>query len=178
MEAIMFDRNAASNRNGVYSVQSDPRADGGRRQVRVTRNGVLISRRFAGVSMIITVPLAAYRGVALEVDSARDASAAEYRLSLAHADPDLEVVLCETKDGGAAAADWKYWACFLDLPRLAAENGEAWPIPGAEEKIVFPRRGNSSVAKRRPRFLARRKAGNPARTSLIFSDEREIICYE
>jgi len=87
-------------------------------------------------------------------------------------------VLCETLDSGAAAADWKYWAFYLDLPRLAAENGEAWPIPGAKEKGVYQRRRNASVVKRRPRFLARRRGGDPARADTSFAGEREIVCYE
>jgi hypothetical protein len=175
-EATMFESTLALHR-GV-AVQRDARADGGRREVRVTRSDILIARRLRGVSMMISVPVAAYRGVALAVEAAGASGAAAYRLSLAHADPELDVVLCETRDSGAAAADWKYWARFLDLPRLAAENGETWPIPGAKEKPVFARRRNGTIVKRRPRFLARRKAGNLSRAAQVFAGEREIVCYE
>jgi len=175
----MFDRHSAQERYSVGQIQQDPRADGGRRVVRVTRNGVLIERRLKGVSMTIGVPFAAYRGVALSVEPEPASGAAAYRLCLSHADPDLEVLLSETKDSSLATADWKYWSFFLDLPRLAAENGEVAPLSAATGKRFFLRRSNNvAVAKRRPRFLARRKRGEPARAAEMFSGEREIICYE
>ncbi len=174
----MFERHSAQDRNNVGQIQHDPRADGGRRTVRVTRNGVLIERRLKGVSMTIGVPFAAYQGVALAVEPEPSSGVAAYRLSLAHADPDLEVLLCETKDSGAAAADWKYWSFFLDLPRLASENGEVAPVDGTKGKGIFARRRNAAVAKRRPRFLSRRKPGEPARVAAVFRSDREIICYE
>ncbi|MFY9655024.1 MAG: DUF6101 family protein [Methylocystis sp.] len=172
----MFERQPAQDRYQPGQIQQDPRADGGRRVVRVTRNGVLIERRLKGVAMTIGVPFAAYRGVALAVEPGPSSGIAAYRLSLAHADPDLEVLLCETKNSGAAAADWKYWSFFLDLPRLASHDGEVSPLPGAKPGVA--RRRGAAIAKRRPRFLARRKAGEPARVSEVFYGEREIVCYE
>jgi hypothetical protein len=172
----MFERQSAQDRYQLGQIQHDPRADGGRRVVRVTRNGVLIERRLKGVAMTIGVPFAAYRGVALAVEPEPASGAAAYRLSLAHADPDLEVLLSETKDSGAAAADWKYWSFFLDLPRLSSENGEVSPISSAKRGAT--RRRSAAVAKRRPRFLARRKRGETARAAEVFCGEREIICYE
>jgi len=157
-------------------VQRDRRADEGQRQVRVTREGVLISRRLAGIAMHIRVPVAAYRGVALDVSAGREGGAC-YRLSLAHQDPELDVVLAETQDGGAVAADWKYWANWLDLPRLAA-RGEALEALEPARPAVERRRAGVAVAKRRPRFLARRKTGVAARTDISFAGEREIVCYE
>ncbi len=173
----MFERHSAQERN-LGQIQHDPRADGGRRTVRVTRNGVLIERRLKGVSMTIGVPFAAYQGVALAVEAEPSSGVAAYRLSLSHPDPDLEVLLCETKDSSAAAADWKYWSFFLDLPRLASENGEVAPVGEAKGKLVFARRRNATVAKRRPRFLSRRNRGEPSRTGAVFCGEREIVCYE
>lgn len=173
----MFER-SAQDRNTMGQIQHDPRADGGRRTVRVTRNGVLIERRLQGVSMTIGVPFAAYQGVALAVEPEPSSGVAAYRLSLAHADKDLEVLLCETKDSSAAAADWKYWSFFLDLPRLASENGEVAPVEKSKSKAVFARRRNGTVATRRPRFLSRRKRGEPARAAAVFRGEREIVSYE
>ncbi|ARN80887.1 DUF6101 family protein [Methylocystis bryophila] len=174
----MFERHSTQDRNGCGQIQHDSRADGGRRVVRVTRAGVLIERRLKGVSMRISVPFTAYQGVALAVEPAPSSGVAAYRLSLAHADPDLEVLLCETKDSGAAAADWKYWSFCLDLPRLASENGEVSPVGAAKPAQIFARRRNVAVAKRRPRFLSRRSRGELARAAEVFSGEREIVCYE
>lgn len=159
----------------VMLSQQDARAEGGLRHVRVSRRDILILRRFAGVDMRILAPVAAYRGVALSIETAQDGGLA-FRVSLAHPDPDFNVVLAETTDCDAIAADWSYWAEYLALPRLAEEDGEMREV-GAR-RSAFARRRNPAVAKRRPRFLARRKCGEPARAGVVFSGEREIICYE
>lgn len=162
-------------------LQSDRRADDGRRHVAVSRKGVSIARRLDGVSMLIRLPVASYLGVALDVETVRNGCVA-YRLALAHDDPDFDVLLAETSDPARAAADWKYWAAFLELPRLAAKDGELSPIEatmgGVLVKETIERRGASAVARRRPRFLAGRKSGDPARTSISYSGAREIISYE
>ena len=174
----MFDAGAARKIEEQLFVQRDRRADGGARRVRVTRSDILIARRFSGVEMMIAVPVPAYCGVALEVSEGRD-GAPRYRLSLAHRDADLDVLLAETQDGGAAAADWKYWAAWLGLPRVTNEDGEfaAVDVVSASQ-IVIQRRRNAAVAKRRPRFLFRRKAGDCSRMDEVYAGEREIICYE
>ncbi len=157
--------------------QHDARADGGKRVVRLTRRDILISRRLAGISMTIAVPVSAYRGVALAVEAASEGGAA-YRLSLTHSDPELDIVLVETRDSSTAAADWKYWASVLALPRLYKDNGEIQSVDRSKRTGPFRRPRNASVAKRRPRFLARRKTGQLLRKNTIFAGEREIICYE
>jgi hypothetical protein len=174
----MFEAGNAHETEESLLVQRDRRADGGARQVRVTRGGVLISRRFGGVKMMISVPAPAYEGVALDVVEGRNGAPA-YRLSLAHRDSDLDVLLAETQDSGDAAADWKYWAAWLGLPRLAAQDGELTPVDVAGAVPAgLPRRNNAAVRQRRPRFLTRRKPGEAMRMSDVFSHEREIVCYE
>ncbi|HEY8162992.1 MAG: DUF6101 family protein [Methylocystis sp.] len=159
-------------------VQRDWRADGGLRRVRVTPREILISRRFNGVNMMIAVPAPAYYGVSLDVAEGQDGAPC-YRLSLIHRDHDLDVVLAETQDSVDAAVDWKYWSNWLGLPRLAATNGQLVRVDAAHAPpTAFPRRGASSVRRRRPRFLTRRKLGMAARMAEVFSGEREIICYE
>jgi len=162
-------------------IQSDRRADDGSRQVSVSRKGVSIARRLSGVSMLIRLPVSSYRGVALDVEAIRSGGVA-YRLALAHDDPDLDILLTETKDPASAAAEWKYWSSFLELPRLAAKDGELSPLEatlgGVVVREAVERRGASAVARRRSRFLVRRKSGDPARTSTRHAGEREIISYE
>ncbi|ATQ69490.1 MULTISPECIES: DUF6101 family protein [Methylosinus] len=177
----MFEHGKAAEALPQFRVQPDRRADEGERRVSVGRRDILITRRLAGVSMMITVPVRAYRGVALEVEPRGDGGAS-YRLSLAHRDPDLDVVLAETADGGAVSADWKYWAAYLDLPRLAREEGELETLDPRIGEVAYrgalERRRNIVVQQRRPRFSARRKIGEPARAGVVHEDEREIICYE
>lgn len=174
----MFEAGNARKIEDAFLVQRDRRADGGARRVRVTRSDILISRRFSGVDMMISVPVDAYHGVALDVLEGRD-GAPSYRLSLAHRDRDLDVTLVETQDVGDAAVDWKFWSSFLGLPRLAVKDGEFAVVDGAKAPLTgVQRRGNPAVRQRRPRFLMRRKAGDAARMEAVFADEREIICYE
>ncbi len=161
--------------------QRDRRADNGSREVILSRKGVSIARRLNGVAMFIQVPVSAYRGIALEIEPTHNGAAA-YRLALAHPDPDLDILLVETQDSIAVAADWKYWASFLRLPRLTSRESGFEPldstIGGVVARRSSARRGASSVARRRPRFLARRKVGDKRRMSAVFAGEREIICYE
>ena len=92
----MFETDRATQRPLAVTVQRDPRADGGKREVRLTRRDIIISRSLAGISMKIAIPVAAYRGVTLTVEPASNGGAA-YRLSLTHRDPDLHFVLVENK---------------------------------------------------------------------------------
>jgi hypothetical protein len=169
--------NCAAQKPLAENMQRDARADEGKRLVRLTQGYIRISRRLAGISMTIVVPVATYRGVALGVETAR-AGGAAYRLSLTHGDPDLDVVLAETSDADDAATDWKFWASILALPRLYKANGKMEPADRAQRKAPFKRPRNASVAKRRPRFLTRRKTGILSRKNTVFAGEREIICYE
>lgn len=174
----MFDAGNARKNHEALLVQRDWRADGGARRVRVTCSDILIARRFGGVDMRISVPVPAYRGVLLDVVAGQDGAPC-YRLLLAHRDCDLDVVLVETQDSGAAAADWRYWSAWLSLPRLAAENGDFAEVDAARQAMAAPpRRGGSTVRGRRPRFLTRRRIGDAARMADVFAEEREIICYE
>lgn len=174
----MLEAGLANKGEEAFLVQRDWRADGGSRRVRVTRRDILIARRFGGVDMKIMVPVPAYRGVLLDV-AAGEAGAPRYRLLLAHRDRDLDVVLGETGDSLAAAADWKDWAAWLDLPRLAAENGDFAEVDASAGGAAAPeRRGGSSVTRRRPRFLAVRKSGDTRRMAAVFAGEREIVSYE
>ncbi len=174
----MFDAGHARRSEAAVLVQRDWRADGGSRSVSVTRRGVLIARRLGGIDMRISVPIPAYLGVLLAISEGED-GAPRYRLSLAHPDRDLDVILAEMQDSAAAAADWKFWSAWLGLPRLTAENGDFADVDGARRPVAaLTRRGASAVRRRRPRFLAGRKAGDPVRMDDVFAGEREIICYE
>jgi hypothetical protein len=143
----------------------DPRADGRRRFVRLDGDQVAINRVVAGISMRVTVPTSAYRGVALRVVDARDDGFA-YEIRLVHADPDLSVALAETSDDSDIQAEWRLWARVLGLPALV-ERAEGCDEP--DEQLLgrvairpsTPRRRGKTILSRRPRFLARRRLGRP-----------------
>jgi hypothetical protein len=143
----------------------DPRADGRRRFVRLDSDQVAINRVVAGISMRVTVPTSAYRGVALRVVDARGDGFA-YEIRLVHADPDLSVALAETSDDSDIQAEWRLWARVLGLPALV-ERAEGCDEPDQQllGRVAIrpsaPRRRGKTILSRRPRFLARRKLGRP-----------------
>jgi hypothetical protein len=175
-EDAMQDRQNTALRTGPTLTQRDRRADTGERRIKMAGEDILISRRVSGIAMMIRVPVSTYRGVALAIRANADGGA-HYCLSLAHRDPDLDIVLAETQDGGAIAADWKYWSSTLNLPRLGDEEAETKLCSG--EAPLAPRRlGAATLGYRRSRFARRRKLGVASRAEEVFSGEREIVCYE
>jgi hypothetical protein len=175
-EDIMVESTATRREREDFLVQRDWRADGGDRRVRVTRSDILIARRFGGIELRTQVPVPAYRGVVLDVVEGSDGAPC-YRLLLAHADRDLDVVLEETGDAAVAAADLQDWASWLGVPLLAATQDEIGAAPAAVASPIA-RRGGSPLRGRRPRFLMRRRIGETTRMREVFAGEREIVSYE
>jgi hypothetical protein len=158
----------------------DQRADGGQREVTLRKQGVLISRRRDGVRMNIGVPAQAYQGVAINV-VADDDTTSRYRIVLLHRDADLAVVLNETADRYDALAHLHYWGLYFDLPLFIERKAGALEcIEHRVDDLVCGsahahRRRGQMVAKRRGRFLTRRKPGQTQRLDHVFSGEDEII---
>jgi hypothetical protein len=155
----------------------DQRADGGQRQITLRKQGVLISRHRDGVHMNIGVPAQAYQGVAINVDD----TTARYRIVLLHRDAELGVVLNETADRYDALAHLQYWALYFDLPLFIERKAGALEcIEHSIDDLMCGsahahRRTGQMVAKRRGRFLTRRKPGQTERLDHVFSSEDEII---
>ncbi len=127
------------------------------------------------------VPLASYAGVAVRIEPAGRGGAVTAFVELRHADPTLTVSLVVTEDVEEVAADWREWGRVLNLPLLVvAPDGT---VSAPERKLgavtvapVKPRRYHSFFAARRPRFLARRKAGRRGPVERI--EAREIIARD
>jgi hypothetical protein len=144
-------------------VASDPRADGRRREILLARGRVQIARSVAGVRMNISLAASAYRGVVLRLRGLED-ERFTYEIELAHSDPDLSVTLLEAADDSDIQAEWRLWAKFLGLPTLVErEEGCVEPDSVRLGELVIgqrkPRRRGGAMARRRPRFLTRRKIG-------------------
>ncbi len=147
-------------------IAADHRADQGTRMILLASDMIRIDRVLHGMKMAIHVPVAAYRGVMLSVCEGQGDS--HYEIKLAHRDPDLSIWLEAANTREAAQALLAQWGAFFGRPTL-------------EEKTRLPkarRRCWTSVAKRRPRRLMRRKQGNGGNLLIVRRDEREIICYE
>lgn len=154
----------------------DPRADGRSRRVSLARDHILIARRMAGIDMRLRVPVAAYLGAALSVETKCDGSVF-FRLTLVHADAELSAILLETDDDSEIVALWR--SCARDLGLAALVETEPGRFERAESARHPPRRRrNVALTRRRPRFLTRRRAGDQARAGTVHREEREILCYE
>ena len=135
-------------------------------------------RRAAGDT--VTVPVAEYRASPCAWN--RPATPARCaHVELLHADASLTLTLAVTDDPYDIYADWQAWAKALGLPLLVVgqDGSVGGPLAGMGGIIAArpqPRRRHSFFAQRRPRFLARRKAGSPGAAPRI--EGREIIARD
>ncbi len=149
----------------------DARADGQRRQIDVSRERVVIRRSVGGVPMTINLSTRAFRGVSLRLRETGEIGHG-FEVALAHHDADLSVVLARYAEEGDVLAAWREWARFFDLPTLVERRlGEDEPEKPMLGRVAAcpasPRRRGKWINARRPRFLARRKVGDPARAVLV-----------
>jgi hypothetical protein len=101
-----------------------------------------------------------FLGVALR--SVADA----WMLVLVHRDPSLTIPLGGSSDPDGIASAWRVWSEIFALPQLL-ENAGCEPAPR--------RRRHNIIAARRPKFLLRRRGGDPLNPVPVHHGEREII---
>jgi hypothetical protein len=143
------------------------RDDHGDVEFTIDRRGAVIKRvlEMSGLPVTVVVPARAFRGVAARAieDNLGNVTVT---LELLHNDPMLSVPLLVAHDLEDVAADWRAWADAYRLPMLLVEaDGVARTLEeslGAAVKVARAkdRRKRRPSARRRPRFLARRKAGD------------------
>jgi len=149
----------------------------------IDHRGAVIRRvlEMSGVPAIIALPANAFRGVAARAMEDPEGNVT-VTLELLHNDPMLSVPLLVADDLDDVAADWRAWADAFGLPMLLIEaDGIARTLEeslGAAIKALpaQERRKGRVSTMRRPRFLARRKAGNLGLRLVI--DGQEIIARE
>lgn len=129
----------------------------------------------------VSVPIADYRGVAVRMESTGDDGEVRAYVELLHADATLTLSLAATDDPYEIAGDWQAWARALNLPLLVVgQDGSIGTTLAGMGGIVaarpLPRRRHAFFAKRRPRFLARRKPGHAA--AIVRIAGREIIARD
>ncbi len=154
----------------------DSRADQGMRLITLANDMIRIERVLKGVKMRIHIPAQAYCGVTLQIRTRQEGDV--YEVKLAHRDPELSVFLEASKDRQQAEDLRRQWMDFFVRPErekhlALVTSGDTKAIPSKPR-----RRCMTTVAKRRPRRLARRKGGNRENLAIIRRGEREIICYE
>lgn len=150
---------------------------GAKKEIQVTLNerGAVIDKVLEKSDLPISValPKTQFRGIAARaIDNGLGVSTVT--LELHHDDVDLCIPLLVDTELYNIADDWRAWSEAYNIPMLLIEaDGVARPLdadmartnaaPEERAKITHPtheRRINASSAKRRPRFLVRRKTGN------------------
>ncbi len=141
---------------------------------------MVVKRRLSGLPLTLSLPIEAYRGVAIRLTPTDDGTLIS-SVELYHDDPALTLPLAVIRDVETAAADWRQWSEELSLPLLLIEpDGSVTTLtPPASVPIgrPQPRRRTGLLTKRRPRFLVRRKVGQGGPMPVL-KDWREIVCYE
>lgn len=142
-----------------YAVPLAGRPPGAATAATIDRAMAVISRPAGRMSL----PIRAFRGVAVRISAGPDGDLTAL-LELNHSDASLSLTLLVADDPAELAADWKAWSRCLGLPMLLIEPDGKTTRPvetmgRVEIQAPKPRRMHSYFASRRPRFLARRKAG-------------------
>jgi hypothetical protein len=148
----------------------------------IDERGAVIKRYLpqSHLPMSIALPPKAFQGVtarAIEDETGE----VTVTLELMHNDPQLSVPLLVADDFDDIAADWRAWSEAFGLPMMLVEaDGIAHPLEDSIGKVktqaVKPRRMHANLAERRPRFLAKRKAGDLGLRLVVNGDE--IISFE
>jgi len=164
----------------VRFTASDAVADERVRHVELHRERVILRRAVQGMRVALNVPVTAFLGVAVRLAAASDAEPARAAVMLEHRDPALSIELFAAPDSSDVMAEWRLWARVLGLPLLVANDegtfSEPFPRLGAVrfKAPTARRRRRSPLARRRPKFLVRRRMAMK-RDTTVHRDEREII---
>jgi Family of unknown function (DUF6101) len=141
----------------------DTRADGSVRNIELHRERVVLRRAVQGMRMAVNINVSDFLGVGLR--GLDDAQA----LMLVHRDASLSIPLLVSSDADEIASAWQTWSEIFALPQLP------------EEKMTEPaarRRRHNAIRGRRPKFLVRRRGGDPLNPANVYAGEREIIARD
>ena len=155
----------------------DDAADGRVRDVELHRERVVVRRSLRGMRMALNMPVAAFAGISLRLETHEDGDV--LAVVLQHQDPSLTLPLFLTLQADEAVAEWRAWSEVLRVPLLLAEQGEgAADARLGQIQIERPRprrRRRSALKNRRPAILLRRGSGKVSRRTPVHRGEREII---
>jgi len=182
--AAGFAREGSSPSNGLDPLRlpalilaHDDTADGGIREVLLSREHVEVRRTVGGIPMRVRLPVTDFAGISVRVCLAPDAEPEIY-LALEHRDEGLRVVLQCCADATAAAIAGRRWSRFFARPIL---------IAGADGRLRLPgtwRRRGATNARRHKHGLFRDRHSNyrrrcarvtSTRPDQRYLGEREIV---
>jgi hypothetical protein len=119
----------------------------------------------SGVAIKIKVPVTEFIGVAVSTHISEEGVLTS-AIELVHGDPELNYKVFEEAGNGSVVAEWQNWGKKLRLPLfIKAGDGAYMPysqhVDGVMVGNTASRRKLVAEAGRRPRFLNRRKPGQP-----------------
>ncbi len=119
----------------------------------------------SGVMVKIKVPVEEYRGVAISTTISEEGVLSS-AIELVHSDETLNYRVFEETGNANVVAEWQNWGRKLRLPLfIRAGDGSLMPYSQRVSGVIVgddsERRRLAADAKRRPRFLNRRKMGEP-----------------
>jgi len=165
----------------VRFTTSDALADEALRHVELHRERVIVRRAVQGMRIALNVPVQAFLGVSIRLTPEENGAPAGVGVFLEHRDPALSIELYAAHDSDDVVPEWQLWSRVLGVPCLVAGSDgvlkDPFPRLGAVrcKPPAQRRRRRSPLSKRRPRFLARRRAGVSRPAPLVHRAEREII---
>jgi hypothetical protein len=120
----------------------------------------------SGIAVKIKVPVDEYVGVAVSTHITEDGVLLS-AIELVHGDPDLNYRVFEETGNSNVVAEWQNWGKKLRLPLyIRAGDGSLVPYSQHVDGVALgsnsSRRKLAAEAGRRPRFLNRRKPGQPS----------------
>ena len=161
----------------VRFTANDAVADEQVRHVELHPERVILRRAVQGMRIALNVPVQAFLGVSVRMTGEEGHVA----VFLEHQDPALSIELYAAENSDDVVAEWQLWSRALSLPLLVAGSdgklNRPFPMLGSVccKTPSQRRRRRSAVARRRPRFLARRRAGVARLAQMVHQGEREII---
>jgi Family of unknown function (DUF6101) len=162
----------------------DAAADERLRVVELHRERVVMRRSVRGMRMALSLPVAAFRGVAIRLTGTADEAPIAMAVVLEHGDPALSLPLFSANESDEIAAEWQSWGRVLGLPLLVADRDGRLREPFASlgrlriEAPTWRRRRRFAIARRRPSNLFRRRTGHLPETPAVHRGEREIIARD
>ena len=164
----------------VHFTANDAAADERVRHVELHPERVILRRAVHGMRIALNMPVQAFLGVSIRLTPETDDTPAGVAVFLEHRDPALSIELYAAENADDVVAEWQLWARVLGVPALVTGSdgkfSEPFPRLGAVlcKAPAQRRRRRSPLARRRPRFLTRRRVG-VSRVAPVVHREREII---
>jgi hypothetical protein len=160
----------------VSFTAADPAADGGSREIGVSRDGIELKRSVSGVQMRVQLPFSEFEGVAVRVLA--PGGEPMIFLSLEHRDDALSVLLQATECSDECAAAARKWSRVTGRPILvaAADGRLCNPASVTRNEACNPRRMRRTALRFRRTAIRRRsaRAASPIERN-SYAGEREII---